>query len=84
MLVCFCEAWSRFVHAVRMYQTEGITIVDPGQRMLAPSSGGRNRVGSRRAASQHRQRVRFVTGRRARFLNITPRDDDNPDPFAAG
>jgi hypothetical protein len=65
LLVCFCEAWSRFVHAVRMYQTEGITIVDPGQRMLAPSSGGRNRVGSRRAASQHRQRVRFVTGRRA-------------------
>jgi len=50
-------------------------------RPLQHRPGGRNRVGSRRVASPTSSVCHLAA---ERFLNITPRDDDNPDPYAAG
>ena len=83
LLVCFCECWSRFVHAVRMYKTEGIVVTTPDSGCLRrhPAVG----IASEAAAQLRGIANEFGLSPAAeRFLNIAPRDDDAPDPFTAG
>ena len=81
LLACFCECWSRFVHAVAMYKREGmkVTTPDSGCSRQHPAVG----IASEAAAQLRSIANEFGLSPAAeRFLNIAPRDDDSPDPFA--
>ena len=83
MVSAYCETWSRFVTAVRQYRLEGTTIVNPdtGNLHRHPAVGV-----AETAAAQSRTlgNELGLSPAAERLLNVTPRDDDDPNPFDAG
>ena len=81
MVSAYCETWSRFVTAVRQYRLEGTTIVNPdtGNLRRHPAVGV-----AETAAAQLRTlgNELGLSPTAERLLNVTPRDDDDPNPFA--
>lgn len=80
LLAARCEAWSRFVRAVRQYRAEGTTIVNPdsGNVRRHPAVG----IAEAAAAQMRALGAEFGLSPAAeRLLHMAPRDND-ADPFA--
>jgi phage terminase small subunit len=65
-LVAYCEAWSRFVAAVKQYRSEGVVRVNPFLRSARQECSGECRRERRRADGEARRVVGSVAGRRTR------------------
>lgn len=78
LLAARCEAWSRFVRAVRQYRAEGTTIVNPDSGNVRRHPAVGIAEGGRRADARARRRVRAVAGRRTAAAHGAARQRRRP------